>query len=148
MQNLMQMGCSTHSVVLNVISTQHTCSLNSTYHPHCLVHGGHHCSCTCLPGHSPWLPGYIDVVHTVLIILIMAGLFPDRPHKLIYSFKLVFWVSLDKFPEFELLLHKAVPFLIVSGISILLSTVVAPVCIPTTSAQGSPLSIPLPALVC
>ena len=30
--------------------------------------------------HSPWLPGYIDVAQTVLIILQMAGLFLDRPH--------------------------------------------------------------------
>ena len=33
-----------------------------------------------IPAHSPWLPGYIDVVQTSLIILTMAGLFPDRPH--------------------------------------------------------------------
>ena len=26
------------------------------------------------------MPGYIDVTQTVIIILIMAGLFPDRPH--------------------------------------------------------------------
>ena len=26
-----------------------------------------------------WLPGYIDVTQTLLIILAMAGLFPDRP---------------------------------------------------------------------
>ena len=30
--------------------------------------------------HSPWLPGYIDVLQTILIMLTMAGLFPDRPH--------------------------------------------------------------------
>ena len=29
--------------------------------------------------HSPWLLGYTDVVQTVLIILTMAALFPDRP---------------------------------------------------------------------
>ena len=29
---------------------------------------------------SPWLPGYIDVVQTFLIILTIAGLFLDRPH--------------------------------------------------------------------
>ena len=32
------------------------------------------------PVHSPWLPGYIDVLPTVLIILTMADLFPDRLH--------------------------------------------------------------------
>ena len=43
----------------------------------------------------------------------------------IYSFELVFWVSSDKFPEVEILGHKAVPFLIFWGNSILLSTVAA-----------------------
>ena len=33
----------------------------------------------CIPVHSPWLPGYIDVSQIILIILRMAGLFPDRP---------------------------------------------------------------------
>ena len=33
-----------------------------------------------IPVHSLWLPGYINVVQTILIILTMAGLFPDRPH--------------------------------------------------------------------
>ena len=32
-----------------------------------------------IPVHSPWLPGYNDVAQTILIILTMAGLFPDRP---------------------------------------------------------------------
>ena len=32
-----------------------------------------------IPVHSPWLPGYVDVTQTVLIILTMVGLFPDRP---------------------------------------------------------------------
>ena len=30
--------------------------------------------------HAPWLPGYINVMQTNLVILTMAGLFPDRPH--------------------------------------------------------------------
>ena len=29
--------------------------------------------------HSPWLPGYIGVTQTVLVILTTAGLFTDRP---------------------------------------------------------------------
>ena len=33
-----------------------------------------------IPVHSPWLPGYMNVVQTVLIILTMAQLFLDRPH--------------------------------------------------------------------
>ena len=32
----------------------------------------------CIPVHYPWLPGYIDVTQTILIILTTAGLFPDR----------------------------------------------------------------------
>ena len=69
-QNLMQIHCSTHSVVLKVTATLH-----HVYHPHWLVQWSHHCSHMCIPVHSPWLPGYISVVQTVFLILIMAGLF-------------------------------------------------------------------------
>ena len=51
-----------------------------TQWPHWLVQWSHHCSRMCIPVHSPWLPGYIDVTQTVLVILTIAGLFPDRPH--------------------------------------------------------------------
>ena len=34
MQNLMQICCSTHSVILNVTATQYTCSFSGAYHPH------------------------------------------------------------------------------------------------------------------
>ena len=51
----------------------------------------------------------------------------------------MFQVSLDKFPKVQLLGHKAVPLLILGGISILLPTIVAPICIPTNSALGFPL---------
>ena len=33
-----------------------------------------------IPVRSPWLPGYVNVAQTVLVILTMAGLFPDGPH--------------------------------------------------------------------
>ena len=33
-----------------------------------------------IPVFSPWLPGYIDVVQTIPIMLTMAGPFLDRPH--------------------------------------------------------------------
>ena len=56
-------------------ATQYTCSLSGVYHPHWLVQWSHHCSHMCIPVHSPWLPGYINVMQTVLIILTMAGLF-------------------------------------------------------------------------
>ena len=78
MQNWMHIHCSTCSVILNAMATQYTCSLNGVYHPHWLVQWSHHCSWMHIPVHSPWLPGYIDVTQTVLVIL-MAGLFLDRP---------------------------------------------------------------------
>ena len=80
MQNLTQIHCPTHSVILNVMATQHTCSLNGICHPHWLVQWSLHCSLMHIPVHSPWLPCYIDVTHTVLFTLMMVGLFLDRPH--------------------------------------------------------------------
>ena len=61
-QNMMLIHCSTCSVILNVTATQYTCSLNGVYCSHWLVQWSHHCSCMCIPVHSPWLPGYMDVV--------------------------------------------------------------------------------------
>ena len=153
-QNVMQMHCSTRSVILNAMATQCTCSLNGPLvqwsHPcshmcipvhspwrpkhidvsadcsccinngwtfsgqtsyginyamtslafrrsmlfsqdhkehtciwtnlvYYLVQWGRHCSFMHIPVHSPWLPGNIDVTQTVLIVLTMAGLFPDSP---------------------------------------------------------------------
>ena len=78
-QNLMQIHCTTCSVILNVMATQYTCSLNSVCQPHRLVQWSHHCSRVHIPVHSPLLPGYTNVVQTILIILIVAGLFLDRP---------------------------------------------------------------------
>ena len=78
-QNLMQIHCFTPSVILNVMATQYTCSLSGIYHPHWLVQWSCHCSHMCIPVHSPWLPGYINVAQTILVILTVAGLFPDRP---------------------------------------------------------------------
>ena len=78
-QSLIQLCCSTHSVILNAATTQYTCSLNGIYHPHWLAQWGHHCSCMCIPVHAPWLPGCINVLHTVLVTLTMSGLFLDRP---------------------------------------------------------------------
>ena len=45
-QNLMQIRCSTHSVILNVMATQYTCSLDGVSHPHGLAQWSHHCWCT------------------------------------------------------------------------------------------------------
>ena len=78
MQNLMQIHSSTtSSVILNVMATQYTCSLNGVYCPH--WQRSHHCSHMCIPVHSPWLLGYIDASQTTLVMLTMAWLFPDRP---------------------------------------------------------------------
>ena len=44
-----------------------------------------------IPVHSPWLPGYIDVMQTVLVILTVAGLFPGRPH-LLSNIRSLFWI--------------------------------------------------------
>ena len=62
-------------LILNVMGTQCTCSLNGIYHPHWLVQWSCHCSHMCIPVHSPWLPGYIDVVQTIIVVLTMVGLF-------------------------------------------------------------------------
>ena len=80
MQHLMQIRASTHSVILNATATQYTCSLYGVYHLRWPVQWCHHCSHMHIPVHSPWLPVCINVVRTVLIILTMGGLFPDRPH--------------------------------------------------------------------
>ena len=80
MQNLMQVHCCLQSVILNVMATQYTCSLNGVCHPHWLVQWSSRYSCMHIPVHSPWLPGFIDVSQNVLIVLIMALIFPGRPH--------------------------------------------------------------------
>ena len=67
------------SVILNATATQCTRSLSSIYRPPWRVQWSHHCSHVHIPIHSPWLPRYIDVAQTVLTVLTMARLFPDRP---------------------------------------------------------------------
>ena len=47
-QNVMQIRCCTHWVILNVTPTQYTCSLNGVYRPHWLVQWSHHCSRMCI----------------------------------------------------------------------------------------------------
>ena len=75
-QNLMQIRCSTHSIILNAMTTQYTCSLNGTYLCHWLVQWGCHYSRICIPVpvHSPWLPGYIDVTQAVLLINVLSSI--------------------------------------------------------------------------
>ena len=43
--------------------------------PHCLVQWSHHCSHMRMPVLSPWLPGYIYVTQTVLLILTRLDFF-------------------------------------------------------------------------
>ena len=78
--NLMHIDCCTCSVILNVMTTQYTCSLTGVYHPHWLVQWSRHGSHMLIPVHSPWLPGYIDVSQNFLVILTIAVLFPDKTH--------------------------------------------------------------------
>ena len=79
MQNLMQIPYSSCSVILNVRATQYTCSLEGIHCPHWPVRWSRHCSLMHIPVHSPWLPGSLNVEQTILVILTMAGHFPDRP---------------------------------------------------------------------
>ena len=94
----MQIHCSTCSVILNVMATQYTCLFNGVYCPHWLVQWSHHCLHMHNPVHFPWLPGYIDVTQTCLIILIMVGPFQDSPRILntylfnkVSVFRMVAW---------------------------------------------------------
>ena len=75
--NLMQICC----LLSHFECDGHTVYMLTQRHllPCWLVPGSHHCSCMHIPVHSPWLPGYIDVAQTILIILTIAVLFPDRP---------------------------------------------------------------------
>ena len=61
MQNLIQIHCSTHSVFLNLMSTQYTYSLNDIYLLHWLVPWSRHYSQMHILIFSSWLPGYINV---------------------------------------------------------------------------------------
>ena len=60
---------------------------------------------------------------------------------LIYLFELVFWISLYKYPEVELLDYKVVSFLISWGTYTLFSTVVVSMCNSTNSALGVTFSL-------
>ena len=91
MQHLMQIHCYTRTVILNIMTTQYTCSLNGIYGPHWLVQWSHPCSHMHIPVLSPWLPGYTDVAQTILVILTMVGFFPNRPRILFIQKNVVGW---------------------------------------------------------
>ena len=62
-----------------------------------------------IPVHSPWLPGYIDVAQTILIIFIMAGLFPDRRHIYIYIYIYIFADAYTKLEKiYEIMYFKCI----------------------------------------
>ena len=96
-----------YSVILNVMVTQHTCSLKSVYHPHWLVRWSCHCSCMLIPVPSPWLPGYINVMQTILVVLTMAGLFLDRPCIYLYVYRYRCSYT-DIYVEMSFFLFKAI----------------------------------------
>ena len=79
-QNLMQIRCSFTQSFWMQWPPSYTCSLNRVYWPHWLVQWSCHCSHMRTPVHSQWLPGYIDVMQSALVILTMVELLPDRPH--------------------------------------------------------------------
>ena len=75
-QNLMPICCFACSVILNVMATQYTCFLKGIYCPK----WGIWWSCR----HSHMLV-YIGVTQIILILLTLAGIFPDIPCVLISS---------------------------------------------------------------
>ena len=80
MQNLMQIHCSTYSVILNVTATQYTCSLKGFYHPHWLVQWSHYCVYMHIPVHTLLSCQFTSMSSKPLLMLTMAGLSSDRPH--------------------------------------------------------------------
>ena len=78
-QDSMQICCPIRSFWMQRPHSTHAHSMASTIVPHWLVQWRCPCSHTHIPVHSPWLPGYIDVVQSPLIVLTMARLFLDRP---------------------------------------------------------------------
>ena len=47
----------------------------------------HHCSCMGIPVHTPWLPCYISVMQTDLVLLTVAGVTPDSPRMFSFYYK-------------------------------------------------------------
>ena len=74
-QNVMQICCSTRSVILNAMATQYTRSLNGIYRPYTVGSSIHACTFqSTLLGCQVTL-----MLHKWFLLQIMAGLFPDRP---------------------------------------------------------------------
>ena len=67
MQNLMQICCCICSVILKVVTTEYTRSLNGVYHPNWLV------KLSFMPVHSSLMSFGCNVIKTILIRLTIAG---------------------------------------------------------------------------
>ena len=80
--NLMQIWCKFTALLTQSFWMQepHSTASTAPLSPQ-LVQRSRHCSCMHIPVPSPWLPGYVDVVQTVFVMLTMAGLFPERPRR-------------------------------------------------------------------
>ena len=50
----------------------------------------HHCSHMCIPVYSPWLPGYIDIAQTILVILTMGTFSGQTLCVCIYTYMYVY----------------------------------------------------------
>ena len=70
--------------------------INGIYRPHWLVQWSHHCSCMCIPVLSPWVPGHIGIIQTVLVIFTMIKLFLDRPGICLNSYFQRFYLFIFK----------------------------------------------------
>ena len=78
-----------------------TCSFNGIYQSHWLGQWRHHCSHMHILVHSPWLPGYINITQTILIVTI-AGLFLDRPCIYIFTFYFLLYFSITIYLPYSL----------------------------------------------
>ena len=74
----------------------HTIHMLTQWHVpfHWQIQWNCHCSHVCIPVHSPWLPGYIDVIQTVLITLTATGLsWTDLIYTHIHSIHKTDWIA-------------------------------------------------------
>ena len=73
-------------LILNVMATQYTCSLNSIYRPHWLVQWSRHCSPMCIPVHSPWCQVTLTLHKPFSLYKQRLDFFLEWPHKCMYIY--------------------------------------------------------------